>query len=115
METYVSGPGFASIFNSINNENFDSYEIIEGYHKEDNRCIEALTNYIDHLARGLSLVVNILDPEVIVLGGGMSNIDYIYENINNQLQNYVFSNTLRTKVVKNFHGDSGGVRGAAWL
>ena len=45
----------------------------------------------------------------------MSNIDYIYENINSQLQNYVFSNTLRTKVVKNFHGDSGGVRGAAWL
>ena len=115
METYVSGPGFASIFNSINNENFDSHEIIEGYHKEDNRCIEALTNYVDHLARGLSLVVNILDPDVIVLGGGMSNIDYIYENINNQLQNYVFSDTLRTKVVKNFHGDSGGVRGAAWL
>ena len=115
METYVSGPGFASIFNSINNENFDSYEIIEGYHKKDNRSVEAINNYVDHLARGLSLVVNILDPDVIILGGGMSNIDYIYENINNQLQNYVFSNTLRTKVVKNFHGDSGGVRGAAWL
>ena len=115
METYVSGPGFASIFNSINNENFDSHEIVDGYHKEDNRCIEALANYVDHLARGLSLVVNILDPDVIVLGGGMSNIDYIYENINNQLKNYVFSDTLRTKVVKNFHGDSGGVRGAAWL
>ena len=115
METYVSGPGFASIYNSINNENFDSYEIIEGYHKKDNRSVEALNNYVDHLARGLSLVVNIIDPDVIVLGGGMSNIDYIYENINNQLQNYVFSDTLRTKVVKNFHGDSGGVRGAAWL
>ena len=115
METYVSGPGFASIFNSINNENFDSHEIIEGYHKKDNRSVEALNNYVDHLARGLSLVVNILDPDVIVLGGGMSNIDYIYENINNQLQNYVFSDTLRTKVVKNFHGDSGGVRGSAWL
>ncbi len=115
METYVSGPGFASIFNSINNENFDSHQIIEGYYKEDNRCIEALINYVDHLARGLSLVVNILDPDVIVLGGGMSNIDYIYENINNELKNYVFSDILRTKVVKNFHGDSGGVRGAAWL
>ena len=115
METYVSGPGFASIFNSINNENLDPHQIIEGYHKKDNRCIEALGNYVDHLARGLSLVVNILDPDVIVLGGGMSNIDYIYENINNQLQNYVFSDTLRTKVVKNYYGDSGGVRGAAWL
>ena len=115
METYVSGPGFASIFNSINNESFDSHQIIEGSFKQDNRCIEAINNYVDHLARGLSLVVNILDPDVIVLGGGMSNIDYIYENINNQLQDYVFSNTLRTRVVKNFHGDSGGVRGAAWL
>ncbi len=115
METYVSGPGFASIFNSINNENLDSHEIIEGYYKKDNRSVEALKNYVDHLARGLSLVVNILDPDVIILGGGMSNIDYIYENINSQLQNYVFSTTLRTKVVKNFHGDSGGVRGAAWL
>ena len=115
METYVSGPGFASIFNSINNENLNSHQIIEGFQKKDNKCIEALDNYVDHLARGLSLVVNILDPDVIVLGGGMSNIDYIYKNINNQLQNYVFSNTLHTKVVKNFHGDSGGVRGAAWL
>ena len=115
METYVSGPGFASIFNSINNENLDPYQIIEGYQKKDSRCIDALDNYVDHLARGLSLVVNILDPDVIVLGGGMSNIDYIYKNINNQLQNYVFSDTLHTKVVKNFHGDSGGVRGAAWL
>ena len=115
METYVSGPGFANIFNSINSENLDSHQIIEGYQKKDNRCIKAFNNYVDHLARGLSLVVNILDPDVIVLGGGMSNIDYIYENINNQLQNYVFSSTLRTKVVKNFHGDSGGVRGAAWL
>jgi fructokinase len=115
METYVSGPGFASIFNSTNNENLDSHQIIEGFQKKDNRSIKALDNYVDHLARGLSLVVNILDPDVIVLGGGMSNIDYIYGNINNQMQNYVFSDKLRTKVVKNFHGDSGGVRGAAWL
>ena len=94
METYVSGPGFASIFNSINNENLDSHQIIEGYYNQDRRCTEALNNYVNHLARGLSLVVNILDPDVIILGGGMSNIDYIYENINSELQNYVFSNTL---------------------
>ena len=115
METYVSGPGFSSIFNSINNESLDSHQIIEGFHNKDKRCIEALNNYVDHLARGLSLVVNILDPDVIVLGGGMSNIDYIYENINTQLTKYVFSDILHTKVIKNFHGDSGGVRGAAWL
>ena len=70
---------------------------------------------MDHLARGLSNIVNTLDPEIIILGGGMSNIDYIYDNINKQLKKYVFSDTFHTKVVKNFHGDSGGVRGAAWL
>lgn len=115
METYVSGPGFASIFNSKNNENLNSHEIIQGYYKQDNRCIEALNNYVDHLARGLSSVVNILDPDIIVLGGGMSNIDYIYKNINVKLKKYVFSDVLHTKVSKHLHGDSGGVRGAAWL
>ena len=115
METYVSGPGLSSIFNSKHNENFDSNQIVEGFYKGDSRCIESLQNYVDHLARGLSNIVNILDPEIIILGGGMSNIDYIYDNINKQLKKYVFSDTFHTKVVKNFHGDSGGVRGAAWL
>ena len=115
METYVSGPGLSSIFNSKHNENFDSNQIVEGFYKGDGRCIESLQNYVDHLARGLSNIANILDPGIIILGGGMSNIDYIYENINKQLKKYVFSDTFHTKVVKNFHGDSGGVRGAAWL
>ena len=61
------------------------------------------------------LVCNILDPDIIVLGGGMSNISYIYDHINNSLKKYIFSNTFNTRVVKNVHGDSGGVRGAAWL
>ena len=75
----------------------------------------AFDQYVDHLARGLSLVCNILDPDIIVLGGGMSNISYIYENIDEAFKKYIFSDTFHTKVVKNIHGDSGGVRGAAWL
>jgi fructokinase len=114
METYVSGPGFASCFNLRHNTNLDSYEIIKTY-PDNKKSKEALDCYIDHLARGLSIVVNILDPDIIVLGGGMSNVDYIYEFINDQLKKYVFTDTLHTKVVKNIHGDSGGVRGAAWL
>ena len=114
METYVSGPGFASIYNLRHNANLDSHEIINGY-PSDQKSLVALENYVDHLARGLSVVINILDPEIIVLGGGMSNVDYIYANINDQLKQYVFTDTCHTKVVKNFHGDSGGVRGAAWL
>ena len=115
METYVSGPGFASCFNLKHKTNFDSHAILEEFRNNDQRAIEALDIYVDHLARGLSLVCNILDPDIIVLGGGMSNISYIYDHIDTSLKKYIFSDTFNTKVVKNIHGDSGGVRGAAWL
>ena len=115
METYVSGPGFSYIFNNINNENFNSHQIIAEFKNETDRSKLALENYVDHLARGLSNVVNIIDPDIIILGGGMSNVDYICENINKQLKKYIISDTFHTKVVKNKHGDSSGVRGAAWL
>ena len=115
METYVSGPGFASCFNLKHETNYDSHAILEEFRSNDQRAIEALEIYVDHLARGLSLVCNILDPDIIVLGGGMSNISYIYEHIDTSLKKYIFSDTFNTKVVKNIHGDSGGVRGAAWL
>ena len=115
METYVSGPGFANCFNLKHNTSYDSHAILKEFENNEKRAIEALNNYVDHLARGLSLVCNILDPDIIVLGGGMSNISYIYENINTVLKKYIFSDTFHTKVVKNIHGDSGGVRGAAWL
>ncbi len=115
METYVSGPGFANGFNLKHNTNHNSHAIIEEFNNNEQRAITALNGYVDHLARGLSLICNILDPDIIVLGGGMSNISYIYENINNALKKNIFSNTFETKVVKNIHGDSGGVRGAAWL
>ena len=115
METYVSGPGFASSFNLKHKTNYDSHAILNEFNNNETRAIEALENYVDHLARGLSLVCNILDPDIIVLGGGMSNISYIYDHINTSLKKYIFSDTFNTKVVKNVHGDSGGVRGAAWL
>ena len=115
METYVSGPGFANIFNNLNNEKFDSHQIIKEFKEGSSRAKFALENYIDQLARGLANVINIVDPEIIVLGGGMSNVNFICENINKQLIKYVVSDTFHTKVVKNKHGDSSGVRGAAWL
>ena len=77
METYLSGPGFAACYNLKNNTNINSHEIINNYHN-NMRSKEAVDCYIDHLARGLSIVVNILDPDIIVLGGGMSNVDIIY-------------------------------------
>ena len=115
LETYISGPGFSSAYNLRFNTNYNSHQILEGFINNEENSIFALNQYIDHLARGLSVVCNILDPDVIVLGGGMSNIDFIYENINDTLKKYVFTDTLETKVVKNVYGDSSGVRGAAWL
>ena len=85
------------------------------FNQGSKRSLLALKNYVNYLARGLASVINILDPDVIVLGGGMSNIDFIYKNIQAELEKYVISDTLNTKVVKNYHGDSSGVRGASWL
>ena len=115
IESFLSGPGFTYIFNKTNHTSLSTFEIIDLYSKNDQRAEIALKNYVDRLARALSDVINILDPDIIVLGGGMSNIEYIYKNINQDLQKYVFSNEGFTKVVKNVHGDSSGVRGAAWL
>jgi fructokinase len=71
--------------------------------------------YHDRLARGLASLINVLDPNVIVLGGGMSNLPALAEAVSGLLPAYVFSDQVRTRVVRNVHGDSSGVRGAAWL
>ncbi len=115
IETFISGPGFEYIFNNAYNTSFTTKEIVKLSQTKDQRAISALNNYVDRLARSLSDIINILDPDVIVLGGGMSNIDYIYKNIEKKLLKYVFSDTVTTKIIKNHHGDSSGVRGASWL
>lgn len=75
----------------------------------------ALDRHVDRLARGLSQIINFLDPDVIVLGGGLSNMAHLYTEVPPVLKRYVFSDTIETPIVKNKHGDSSGVRGAAWL
>ena len=99
----------------VNCRDYETKEIVKLYNEDDVRAIKAFDDYVDRLARALSDVINLLDPDVIVLGGGMSNIEYIYQNIHQKLSKYVFSDVLNTKVMKNAHGDSSGVRGAAWL
>ncbi len=76
---------------------------------------QALERYCDQLARALASVINIVDPEVIVLGGGMSNTPQLYERVPALLARHVFSDIVNTRLVKALHGDSSGVRGAAWL
>jgi fructokinase len=76
---------------------------------------QCVRRYEDRMARALASVINVLDPDVIVLGGGLSNIDRLYENVPLLWARYVFSDTVTTRLVKAAHGDSSGVRGAAWL
>ena len=99
-ETFLSGPGFANIFNNTYKTNLDTKEIIKLSQNDDNRATKALADYVDRLARALSNVINILDPDIIVLGGGMSNINYIYEHIDYKVSKYVFSKSIKTKVLK---------------
>ena len=76
---------------------------------------ETLGRYEDRLGRSLAIIVNILDPDVIVLGGGMSNVARLYETVPGLIRPHVFGDKFNTRLVQNRHGDSSGVRGAAWL
>jgi fructokinase len=90
-------------------------EIVEAASMRDAGAIATLERYHDRLGRGLASVVNLLDPDVIVLGGGMSNLPGLEGAAFDAMQPYVFSDVVDTQIRRNVHGDSSGVRGAAWL
>jgi len=115
IETWLSGPGFSDHHQRLNNVRLDAKEIAQLADKGDKAAQVSLSSYVDRLARGLASVINVLDPEVIVLGGGMSNIASLYEQVPQRWGQYVFSDRVDTRLVKAQHGDSSGVRGAAWL
>ena len=114
-EQFMSGIGFAKIFNKKNNTNFNSHEIVELDKKDDPRAKVELSLYEDRMARLIAVMIGIFDPDAIIFGGGMSNIERLYKNIPLLIPKYIFSNQVKTKILKNYHGDSSGVRGAAWL
>jgi len=114
-EQFMSGVGFSTIFNNKNNTNLSSEEIVELDNKNDERANSEFKLYEDRMARLIAVMIGIYDPDAIILGGGMSNVDRLYNNIPTLIPKYTFSNIVKTKVLKNFHGDSSGVRGAAWL
>ena len=115
LETWISGPGFAADYSLHEHAVIDPKQIISLAQTGDAGALSALDRYTDRLARGLASVINILDPDIIVLGGGMSEIDELYESLPSPLEKYVFSDTVRTPIARNMHGASSGVRGAAWL
>lgn len=113
LETWLAGPGLAR--DCDGGEARDATSIPGRAASGETRAREALARHADRLARGLAVIVNILDPDIIVLGGGLSNMEHLYEEVPRLMKPYVFSDFVRTPVVKNMHGDSSGVRGAAWL
>ncbi|MGB1109997.1 MAG: ROK family protein [Gammaproteobacteria bacterium] len=115
IETWLSGPGMAANHERQTAESLTSEQIIAAARAGSPGSVHSLNDYVDRMARALASVINLLDPEVIVLGGGMSNIDELYFRVPDQWQRYVFSDRVDTRLVKNRHGDSSGVRGAAWL
>jgi len=115
IETWLSGPGIVRDHELYNNEFIDP-EALDGKARfGDEDAIETFQRYENRMARSLAHVINILDPDVIVLGGGMGNIKRLYKNVPDILGDYVFSDTVKTKLLAPLHGDSSGVRGAAWL
>ena len=115
IETFLSGPGMMRLHHIETGEVLSSKEIVQRAEQGDAVCERSLQTYENRLARGLAHVINILDPDVIVLGGGMSNIERLYANVPTLRGQWVFSDRVDTRLVKNRHGDSSGVRGAAWL
>jgi len=115
IETWLSGPGLARDYEGATGIARASPAIVRAAAAGDADAEAALRRYEDRLARGLASVINILDPEVIVLGGGISNLERLYASVPALWQRYVFSDTVRTRLLPPMHGDSSGVRGAAWL
>lgn len=115
VETFLSGPGLARDYAAQSGTQTTAEDIVRRYRAGEQSAVAALERYFDRFGRALSVVVNILDPNVIVLGGGMSNIDELYEIGRDRLARYVFNDELRTPIRRNLHGDSSGVRGAAQL
>lgn len=115
IETWLSGPGLQADLRRASGLDLTAQEIAQRAQEGDAACEAALTRYEERLARALAHVINILDPEVIVLGGGLSNLARLYQNVPRLWGRWVFSDRVDTRLTPPLHGDSSGVRGAAWL
>jgi fructokinase len=116
IETFLSGAGLERDYQRRAGVKAKSLDIARrAADDRDPHAAASLDAYRERLARGLAHVVNLIDPEVIVLGGGLSNIDELYDGLERLVEERAFSDALDTKILRNKHGDSSGVRGAAWL
>lgn len=115
VESFVSGTGFMEDYFRLSGQRLKGTEIIDLVDQDDPIAELALGRYERRLAKALAVVINTLDPDVIVLGGGMSNVDRLYNTLPLMIKQWVFGGECETPILKAKHGDSSGVRGAAWL
>ena len=115
IETFLSGPGLSRDHLKATGESLQPVEIARRADAGDAAASATLNRYEDRMARALASIINVVDPDVIVLGGGVSNIARLYRNVPARWSRYVFSDRVDTRLVPPKHGDSSGVRGAAWL
>lgn len=115
LECWLSGPGFAADHAAVAGGGLDAAQIIAAMRAGDAAAQASFGRYAERLARALATVINVLDPQVIVLGGGMSNVAELYQRVPRLWVPHVFSDVVRTVLRPALHGDSSGVRGAAWL
>jgi len=115
IETFLSGPGLSLDFKADTGRDLKAYEVARLAENKDPHAEACMIRYERRMAKSLAMVISILDPEVIVLGGGLSNIARLYDNVPRLWSDYAFTDQLTTKLVQAKHGDSSGVRGAAYL
>jgi fructokinase len=115
IETFLSGPGLHRDHLRVTGRDWSTHRVAAAASAGDPDATAALDRYVDRLARGLATVIDVLDPEVIVLGGGMSNLPGLARDVAAALPAWVFTDEVLTRVRGNVHGGAGGVRGAAWL
>lgn len=115
IEAWISGTGLAADFRRRTGRDLKGHAIAEAAAGGDAIAKATIEDFYDRFARSLAGIVNVLDPDAIVIGGGLSNIDGIYDELPPRVEAYAFTPEGRTRIVKNMYGDSSGVRGAAWL
>jgi fructokinase len=115
IETFLSGPGLARDHQQRTGERLEPAAIVTAADAGEATARDTIGRYEQRLARGLASIINVVDPDVIVLGGGLSNVERLYENVPRLWKPFVFSDAVETRLARAAHGDSSGVRGAAWL
>ena len=115
IETFLSGPGLTEDHAGATGLRLEATEVVARAAAGDSRANATLERYERRMARALASIINVVDPDVIVLGGGLSKIDRLYDNVPRLWSGFVFSDRVDTRLVRARHGDASGVRGAAWL